>query len=33
MLKDIDLNTAELNEKVKRFKKYKKNLEIFMTGF
>lgn len=25
MLKDIDLNTAELNEKVKRFKKYKKN--------
>lgn len=25
MLKNIDLNTAELNEKVKRFKKYKKN--------
>lgn len=25
MLKDIDLNTAELNEKVKHFKKYKKN--------
>ena len=25
MLKDIDLKTAELNEKVKRFKKYKKN--------
>ena len=25
MLKDIDLNTIELNEKVKRFKRYKKN--------
>ena len=25
MLNSIDLNTAELNEKAKRFKKYKKN--------
>lgn len=25
MLKNIDSNAAELNEKVKRFKKYKKN--------